>query len=190
MTAHGSVSRLIDGLVVGDPAAVQLLWERYFFRLVGLAQKRLKGASCHAADGEDVALSAFQSFCHCAEEGRFPELLDRDGLWRLLVKITLRKAAHLVRDEARLKRGGGAVALPVLEEVLSREPSPEDAVAAMEEYERLLGLLGEAELKQVALWRMEGQSVEQIAAALKYAPRSIKRKLRLIREIWEKDIDT
>ena len=40
----------------------------------------------------------------------------------------------------------------------------------------------------VALWRMEGYTVEEIAQRLGYAPRSIKRKLQLIRTIWEKEI--
>src|SRR5205085_531840 len=95
--------------VVGDAAAVQGLWERYFRRLVALARKKLADAPRRAADEEDVALSAFDSFCRNAERGLFPQLLDRDSLWRLLVVITARKSAHLRRDEGRAKRGGGAV---------------------------------------------------------------------------------
>jgi len=55
-----------------------------------------------------------------------------------------------------------------------------------EEY-RLLGLLGDTELESVALWRMEGFTVEEIADRLGYAPRSVKRKLQLIRSVWEKE---
>ena len=47
--------------------------------------------------------------------------------------------------------------------------------------------LGNDELRAVAQWRMEGYSVEEIAGKLNYAPRSIKRKLHLIRSIWEKE---
>jgi DNA-directed RNA polymerase specialized sigma24 family protein len=199
MPSDGSVSRLIDGLVVGDAVAIQGLWERYFRRLVGLARKKIAGAPRRSADEEDVALSAFDSFCRNAERGLFPQLLDRDSLWRLLVVITARKSAHLLRDENRLKRGGGAVMHTqtssdeeeepvILDEVLSREPSPEFAALAAEEHQRLLAALGEDELRSVALWRMEGYSVEEIAARLGYASRSIKRKLQLIRTIWEKEI--
>jgi DNA-directed RNA polymerase specialized sigma24 family protein len=197
MAADGSVSRLIDGLAVGDPAAVEKLWERYFRRLVGLARKKLADTPRRAADEEDVALSAFNSFCHNVEEGRCPQLLDRDGLWRLLVVITVRKAGHLRRDEGRQKRGGGAIhqtettgvddGSPMLEAILSKEPSPEFAALASEEHERLMRVLGNDELRSVAQWRMEGYSVEDIAGKLKYAPRSIKRKLQLIRSIWEKE---
>src|SRR5438874_7802874 len=106
MTSEGSVTGWLGQLQGGDPAAAQRLWERYFQRLVGLARDRLRNAPRRAADEEDVALSAFDSFCRRAEQGRFPQLIDRDGLWRLLVVMTARKAAHLKRDAARQKRGG------------------------------------------------------------------------------------
>src|SRR5260370_40284598 len=107
MPAEGSVTGWIAQLQEGDAAAAQPLWDRYFHHLVGLARKKLPGSTRGAADEEDVALSAFHSFCRHAEAGRFPQLSDREGLWRLLVVITARKAAHLLRDEGRLKRGGG-----------------------------------------------------------------------------------
>jgi DNA-directed RNA polymerase specialized sigma24 family protein len=37
---------------------------------------------------------------------------------------------------------------------------------------------------------MEGQSVDEIATKLGCAPRSVKRKLQLIRTIWERLIDS
>src|SRR5947209_19553361 len=90
-------------LVAGDSAAVRPLWDAYFHRLVGLARSRLRDAPRRAADEEDVALSAFDSFCRQAERGRFPDLADRASLWRLLAAFTLRKAAHHRRDAGRLK---------------------------------------------------------------------------------------
>jgi hypothetical protein len=69
------------------------LWERYFRRLVGLARPRLDNTARRAADEQDVALSALASVFRGVEEGRFPQLGDRDDLWRLLVTVTVRKAA-------------------------------------------------------------------------------------------------
>ena len=191
MSPNGSVSRLLGELQAGNEAAVQPLWERYFSRLVMLARQKLRSGPPRAADEEDVALSAFATFCRNAEQGRFPRLLDRDDLWRLLVVVTARKASHLLRDEHRQKRGGGLRALPaegelpLLEQVLSREPSPQLAAELAEQCQRLLQTLGDPELEQLAVWRMEGFSIEEIAAKLGYAPRSIKRKLQLIRKLWE-----
>jgi DNA-directed RNA polymerase specialized sigma24 family protein len=194
MSSEGSITRWLGPLQAGDREAAQQLWERYFHRLVGLARKKLQGAPRRAADEEDVALSAFDSFCRHAEGGRFPQLTDRDNLWRVLVVITARKASHLVRDEHRLKRGGGAVAVgsPAGDEgqdldwLVSEEPSPEFAAQVAEECRRLLACLGSDELAAVALWKMEGYTNDEIAGRLDCAPRSVERKLRIIRRIWDK----
>src|SRR5438094_451722 len=87
MLSNGSVTGWLGQMRQGEPDAVQRLWERYFVRLVGLARQRLRDAPRRAADEEDVALSAFDSFCRGAEAGRFPLLEDRDSLWRLLVVL-------------------------------------------------------------------------------------------------------
>jgi DNA-directed RNA polymerase specialized sigma24 family protein len=192
MSSDGSVTRWLDLLRAGDEAAAQALFECYFTRLVGLARQKLNGAPRRAANEEDVALSAFDSFCRAAEQDRFPHLSDRDDLWRLLMVITRRKAAHLLRDERRLKRGGDRAAAAedehLLDELLSREPSPEFAAEVADESRHLLGLLRDPVLEAVALARLEGYTVEEIAARLGFAGRSVKRKLKLIRSTWEKEV--
>jgi DNA-directed RNA polymerase specialized sigma24 family protein len=159
---------------------------------VRLARKGLGRSPARAADAEDVALSAFDSFCRNAENGRLPELNDRNNLWRVLAVITARKAGRLLRDESRQKRGGTVAANgedqdTLLARVFSREPSPELAAQMTDEYERLLGLLDDDVLRRVAVWRMEGHSVEEIAARIPCSPRSIKRKMQLIRTLWEQE---
>ena len=108
-----SVSQWIDGLKAGDEAAAAKLWQRYFRRLVGLARKKLGDSPRRVADEEDVAISAFQSFCQRAKEDRFPDLLDRDDLWHLIVRITERKAYRPVEgseaQQTRLRIGSGRI---------------------------------------------------------------------------------
>jgi DNA-directed RNA polymerase specialized sigma24 family protein len=145
-----------------------------------------------------VALSAFDSFCRAAEHSRFPQLLDRSDLWQLLVLITARKAVRLVKHESRQKRGGGKVvdeaALPgadteeaALAQVIGQEPTPEFAAQVAEEYQRLLGCLSNPVLRSVALWKMEGYTNEEIAARLGCVPRTVERKLHVIRTLWGKE---
>jgi DNA-directed RNA polymerase specialized sigma24 family protein len=188
MSSPSSVTHWIGRLKAGDHQAAQPLWERYFERLVGLARGKLRGLPRRAADEEDVALSAFDSFCRGAEHGRFPQLRDRHNLWPLLVVITARKALDLRASERRQKRGGGAVrgeaAGYELEQVIGSEPTPEFAAQVAEECQRLLGRLNDAQLRSVAQWKMEGYGNEEIAAKLGCVTRTVERKLRLIRDIW------
>jgi DNA-directed RNA polymerase specialized sigma24 family protein len=189
---RGSVTHWLGRLKAGDHAAAQELWERYFRRLVGLAGQILPHQARKAADEEDAALSAFASFCRCAQLGRFPRLLDRDDLWQVLVVLTARKARRQASYENARKRGGGRPAETpasgsaadedsAVEQILSREPTPEFAAQVAEEYQRLLDGLGDDQLRAVAVWKMEGYTNEEIAAKLRRTPRSVERKLQLIR---------
>jgi DNA-directed RNA polymerase specialized sigma24 family protein len=197
MSSAGSITHWVSQLKTGDAVAAQQLWQRYFERLVRLSLKKLQGVPRRAADEEDVALSAFDSFCRGAEHGRFPQLSDRDDLWQLLVVITARKAIDLVQHERRLKRGGGAVqgesALlgkdsaeteAGIDQVVGSEPTPEFAAQVAEECQRLLDRLGDPQLRLLALRKMEGYSNDEIAAELGCGLRTVERKLRLIRSLW------
>jgi DNA-directed RNA polymerase specialized sigma24 family protein len=177
------------------------LCEKYFRQLVGRARHKLARAPRRAADEEDVVQSAFASFCRAAEAGRFPRLNDRHDLWQLLVLITDRKACTLVRDECRQRRGGGKVldeaalghgggSAPAagLAQVAASEPTPEFAALVAEECRRLLDLLGDADLRLLALLKMEGYTVEEIAARTGRVTRTVKRRLQLIRQIWEQEL--
>ena len=106
---EGSVTRWIGDLRSKGDAAAQHLWERYFDSLVHLARTKLhtRVSGGAAEDAEDAALSAFDSFCRGAAHGRYPQLADRDDLWRLLVVITIRKAFDQVQRQGAAKRGGG-----------------------------------------------------------------------------------
>ena len=201
MRPNASVSQWIDRLKAGDPDAAQKLWERYFRRLVGLARKKLRAAPRRAADEEDVALSAFDSFCRGAERDRFPRLHDRLDLWQLLVLLTARKASDLAQHERRQKRGGGTVldeaaltgpadsSAPeaALERIEGPEPTPAFAAQVAEECRRLLERLDSPELRAVALRKVEGYGNEEIAAQLGCGLRTVERRLRLIRSIWEQE---
>jgi DNA-directed RNA polymerase specialized sigma24 family protein len=194
------VTQWLGRIQAGDREAAQQLWDRYFGQLVGLARARLYGARRRAADEEDVALSAFDSFFRRAEQGRFPDLHDRYGLWPLLVKITECKAIKLVKHEQTQKQGGGkvrgesALAAPGgdsqagggWQDTLGSEPSPAFACQVAEEFRLLLDRLPDPNLRQVALWKMEGYTNAEIAGRLGCVESTVERKLRVIRTVWEK----
>jgi DNA-directed RNA polymerase specialized sigma24 family protein len=180
--SEGPVTHWLARLQAGDLDAARPLWECYFGRLVRLARAWFPPAGDE--DGEDLALSAFNSFCLGAARGRFPDLGDRQGLWRLLIYITAQKAAdHLKRRHAR-KRGGGVPRdhAAAVEEVIGKEPTPEFAAMVAEEFQRLLGRLDDARLRQIAVWKMEGYTNQEISRRLGCAVRTVANKLELIRK--------
>jgi DNA-directed RNA polymerase specialized sigma24 family protein len=200
----GSITRWIVGVKEGDLAAAQSLWERYFARMVDLARARLRasGRRDAASDQEDAALSAFDSLCAGLARGRFPQLADRDDLWRLLVVITTRKVQAQARRQYRQKRGGGLVRPAsefaevadgddndLLAQAVGSEPTPEFAAMVAEEYRRLLGRLDDDVLRRVAVLRMEGYTTDAIADQLGCARRTVARQLALIRRILDADAE-
>jgi DNA-directed RNA polymerase specialized sigma24 family protein len=201
MPPISSVTEWLGRLKAGDRDAAQYLWERYFGQLVQLARQRLPAGRRRAADEEDIALSALNSFCRAAARGRFPELNDRTGLWPLLMTIAVRMVGKLARREKSPKHGGGAVkgesALlqrgdgaggAAWNEILGREPNPALACQVAEECSRLLERLDEPRLRQVALWKMEGYTNGEIAAKLGCVETTVERKLRVIRTVWAHEV--
>ena len=199
MSSRGSVTSWLDLLKAGDQAAAHQLWARYFSALVKLARRKLRDLPRRAADEEDVALSAFDSFCRAAEQHRFPRLDDRHDLWQILVLLTARKITAHKRHVHRKKRGGGAVldesALgnlgspgPGLDQFFGKEPTPEFVAEIAEEFRRLLDVLDDERLRMVAVRKMEGYTTEDIARELDCDPRTVERKLRAIRQLWEHEV--
>jgi DNA-directed RNA polymerase specialized sigma24 family protein len=204
MTARdgGSITGWLDDLKEGDQAAAQPLWEHYFAKLVTVARSKLRRMRKTTADEdeEDAALSAFNSFCAGAARGKFPQLADRDDIWRLLVVITARKAMAQANRAGRQKRGGGRVveeavlfghglggtdsSVAGLERIAAQGPSPEFAAMMAEECRRLLDSLEDDSLRQVALSRMEGYTNDEIALQLGCARRTVARRLDLIKQTW------
>jgi DNA-directed RNA polymerase specialized sigma24 family protein len=188
--AGGSLTRWIGDLRAGGDHAAQHLWERYFAQLVRPDRDRLRSARRPGADAdeEDAALSAFDSFCRGAAGGRFPDLADRDDLWRLLVVITARKAVDQVDRQRAQKRGGGRLVgeadLGGLDRVVGDEPGLELAAMVVDEYRRLRGALGDDLLRRVLDLRLEGLTRDEIAGRLGITERAVRRKLGVIRDAW------
>src|SRR5262249_62295502 len=79
-----------------DEAAAEELFRRYAGRLTALARSRLARSLAARVDPEDVVQSAYRSFFLLARD---EEVLVRESgdLWRLLVRITLRKVCRSAR---------------------------------------------------------------------------------------------
>jgi DNA-directed RNA polymerase specialized sigma24 family protein len=74
-----------------------------------------------------------------------------------------------------------------LAQVMGPEPTPEFAALVAEECQRRLDRLGDAGLRSVALWKMEGYTNDEIAQRLGCVPRTVERTLRVIRGLWDQE---
>ncbi len=200
---ESSVSEWLDQLKNGDESAVCGLWKRYFRLLVAHARQKL-ARSRHldlSEDEEDIAQSVFQRFCRAAQQGRFPNLNDRNDLWRVLVYLTscrvadrherntaLKRMSDRVVRECEIPAGSGAEDLRWLEQLACGGPTPEFAAETAEECERLLGLLGDERLRRIALLKLACFSHEEISNELGCSLRTVTLKIKLIRKHWEREL--
>jgi DNA-directed RNA polymerase specialized sigma24 family protein len=188
MSEDGSVTTWLRALSTGNDDVAQNLWERYFGRMVELARNKLRASVSRAADEEDVALSAFHSFCQAASEQRFPRLANRDDLWQILVMLTARKAIDQRKYALRKKRADTATRGlddAALESIIGMDPDPAFAAAVADEFRHLLDRLEDEELRKIALRKLEGFTNDEIAVELNCTVRTIGRRLAMIRDIWE-----
>lgn len=199
-SVNDPVTLWIRDLKTGDDDAPNQLWNHYFEQLVALAKSRMRHQPSRVADEEDVALSVFKSLCRGAENGRFTQITDRDDLWILLITMTKRKVVNQIRWDLAQKRGGGEVRgesvfektglTRGLDQIIDGTPTAEFAEQLNEEYQRLLDSLGDEMLSTIAIKRMEGYSDNDIADELGVAPRTVRRKLSLIRNKWDSEVST
>jgi len=198
MAPNGSVTRLIELLRSDDKTeremAALLIWRRYFRSLLELARNNLSQRVRRREDEEDVVQSMYKSFCLRQQRGEF-DLAGRDALWKLLVTITLCKARNAAKAQGRDKRDiARERTLPlgdetqsahwVLEQMDAAGPSPAEAAVLNEALERRLVALADPELRQIALWRLEGYTNREIADRLDITERSVERRTERIRTKW------
>lgn len=192
------VSLWIDELRQADELAARKVWEHFSARLHQAARRNLRAKTKRVYDEEDVVLSMFQSLCQGLVDGRFPDLHDRDSLWRLMLVISGRKIANRHRYDQRQRRDDRrTLTESVFSErqldqgdqlgdgLLSREPTPEFVAELHETSERLFAAIDEPDLKEIAMLRVEGFNDSEIADRLNCSRRTVQRRLTMIRRIWE-----
>ncbi len=202
--SQGSVTRLIIDLRADDATvrnvAARLVWGRYFSELLILARNHLSARIRSREDEEDVLQSMYKSFCARHRRGDF-DLANRDELWNLLVQITLRKARNTAKRHLREKRdvrreqaetGQDELEQPagtLLDQIDSDGPTPAEAALLNEALERRFELLHDPGLRQIALWKLEGYTNQEIARQLNCALRTVQRKLERIQAYWSASED-
>jgi RNA polymerase sigma factor (sigma-70 family) len=189
--ADDEVAQLLARFRQGDPAAADAIFHRYVNRLVAFARTRLSAKLAQRVDAEDVVQSVYRSFFIRARDGQYT--LDQSGdLWRLLATITLNKLHKQVEFHTAQKRAYDreqAIAaeesvVGVSAELLAREPSPADAMAAVEELQQVMQKLTPLQRRMLELY-LQGHTVAEVADAVERSERAVRRLLALVKDHLE-----
>ena len=173
----------------GDQQAATSLYQTYASRLIALARDHLSAKVAARFDAEDVVQSVCRSFFARARQGQFV-IQTSDELWRLLVAITLHKVRRTVKHHQRGKRGvdqemTGQGIFGVPAEALARGPAPEEAVILADLVEAVMRAYRPLD-RQIVELRLQGCTVEDIAAQTQRSERTIWRVLERARQDWAK----
>jgi len=173
---NGMIGRLRDG----DDHAAAETFNRFSQRLIALARKRLSGRMNRKLDADDVIQSVYRSFFTRLQDGQF-RFDDWDGLWRLLVTITLRKCVNQVeyfqaarRDVRRESSTTGFQGPNLGNYSFAREPTPDEAAMLAETIEGLFSSRKQDERDILAL-QLEGYATAEISQTVARSERTVRR---------------
>lgn len=183
---HSLLRRLRGG---SDQAATEIFL-RYARRLHALARARCSADLARRVDSDDIVQSAFKSFFRGVSQGYY-DVPAGQQLWNLLLVIGLNKIraqGNFHRAARRdVRRTAGE---PLLEDHARHKPSgDENALAVLqmviaETVERL-----PASHRPIALLRLEGYEVAEIADRVGRSRRTVERVLQDFRERLAEALD-
>lgn len=173
----------------GDEQAAAELYQRYADRLLALTRSHLSPKLAARFDAEDVVQSVCRSFFARARDGQFV-LQQSDGLWQLLVAITLHKLRRQVKHHQAQKRAVSqedrakdVFGLPA--EALAQEPAPEEAVALADVLEEVMRGCRPVDCRIIEM-RLQGHTLEEIAAQTQRSEVTVWRVLKRVKEQLER----
>jgi len=195
MAEASSFDELLERLREGEEDAARQIFEQYAKRLIGLARVHLDSAVRRKVDPEDVVQSVFKSFFVRMGKGQF-DLENTDGLWSLLVVITLRKCGHKVRDLHRQRQDIRKETAPRQADdeaasswqALAPGPTPLEAAILAETVEQVFGGLKERERLIVEL-HLQGHEIAEIQAQVQRSEYTVRDVLTRVRKRLEKQRD-
>jgi RNA polymerase sigma-70 factor (ECF subfamily) len=181
-------AELLQRVQSGDDAAAEEVFRRYVGRLVAFARSRLSTKLARRVDPEDVVQSVYRSFFVHAREGQYT--LKRNGdLWPLLAAITLHKLNRQVEYHTAKKRAinreqsftPGDSLLGLSPDQFARDPSPSEAMAAVEELQLVMDGLAPLQRQMLQL-HLQGHTMAQVAQQVGRSERAVRRLLAQVKE--------
>ncbi|MHB8970147.1 MAG: RNA polymerase sigma factor [Pirellulaceae bacterium] len=166
----------------GEDDAATAIYLRYAKRLQLLARAQSGKDLAVRVDPEDVVQSVFRTFFRRASEGHYT-IPDGEELWKLFLVIALNKVRELGEYHRAAKRDvGHTTALDTIEDyVAGQQQLNEQAFGVLRmTIDEVLAELPEIQ-RRMAIMRIEGHGIDQIAKTTRRAKRSVERVLQNFR---------
>ena len=187
----------------GDEQAIAQIVEQSMERLKQRISRRLPPGLRRHTDEDDVAQSVMNSFiCGVRDRERFKKLQDTNDLWQILGMLTKQKIAKHVRRNQAQKRGSGSLRgesifyrpdqeglAPGLDGIANQLAGVSEEIVHSEDFDQLLQTLDNDHLREIAVFKLDGFSHEEIAERMQMSVRSVGRKLDVIRDLWRHKIE-
>jgi len=190
-TSLPPLPELVESCRRGDQRAAKMLYDRYVGLLLAQAKRRLSQRLASRVEAEDIVQSVFRSFFLRLQKGEY-QFDQGEDIAKLLLRITVNKTLRQVTYHQAAKRAlqqetpQPTEANEALIQVAGRDPSPEEAVAYVDEVEHFLKQLP-TEARRIIELRLEGFSEREIAERLQISDRKVRRINERIRELAERD---
>jgi RNA polymerase sigma-70 factor (ECF subfamily) len=172
--AESDLLDVLAGLRAGDEATARRVFYRYARALIEVAGRNLGARLRQKLDPEDVVQSVFLSFfARCRED--VWQFRDWNGLWELLVVITLRKCANFAAFYRAGRRTGDREA-PLPAEPPTPEPTPDEAAELTDQLTALFARFDERG-RQVLTHVFQGFTAAETAERIGCSERTVQRTL-------------
>lgn len=182
--AEFTTRRLLNSAIAGNVDAEAALIARYQVRLIALAANRLPTDTRKRVDPDDVVQSACRIFIDRVRQGELSIEVHGD-LWQQLVAITLNKIRSLVRKHRAVKRSVLTEQAFMSDVLVSREPTPDEALMLVETIEELLLAMPKEKHKRAITLRLQGESTGDIAREIELSVERVRQIFRWARTILE-----
>ena len=166
----------------GEDDAATAIYLRYAKRLQLLARAQSGKDLTVRVDPEDIVQSVFRTFFRRAAKGHYT-IPEGEELWKLFLVIALNKVRELGEHHRAAKRDvGHTTALDSIEDyIVGQQPLNEQAFGVLRmTIDEVLAELPEVQ-RRMAVMRIEGYGIDQIAETTRRAKRSVERVLQSFR---------
>lgn len=178
---------LVSDYQAGSESAARDLFDKYCERLMKLAKRRIGQRMASRFDPEDVIQSAFRTFFTRVKNDEFTFEAE-DDLFKLLVRLTVRKTLRRIEHHSAAKRNPNLEAAQRTDDVepfsllAGQNVSPDMEVALIDEFQNFIGDLPVLD-RQVIELKIQGYTTAEIAEKVGSYERKVRRVLERIEKL-------